>query len=73
MRLLNHPVVLGDGQRLFASGTTPAALELVGTKTTGRGVVAHIYRPSGKLEYGLAAPREEGEVVTDSVSRPAAT
>ena len=72
-RLLLHPVVLGDGQRLFASGTTPAALELVGTETTGRGVVAHIYRPSGKPEYGLAAPRQEGEVVTDSVSRRAAT
>jgi dihydrofolate reductase len=70
-RLLIHPVVLGDGQRLFASGTIPTALEFVGTETTGRGVVAHIYRPSGNPEYGLAAPRPEGEIVTDSVSRSA--
>ena len=45
-RLLIHPVVLGDGKRLFAHGTTPAALELIDTRTTSRGVVAHIYHPS---------------------------
>jgi dihydrofolate reductase len=49
-RLLIHPVVLGNGKRLFADGTTPAALELMGMKTTSRGVVVHIYRPSGKPE-----------------------
>jgi hypothetical protein len=38
----------GSGNRLFAGGTTPAALELIDTKTTSRGVVAHIYRPAGK-------------------------
>lgn len=72
-RLLIHPVVLGNGKRLFAGGTTPAALELIDTKTTSRGVVAHIYQPSGKPEYGAAAAEQEGDVVTDSVSRPAAT
>lgn len=70
-RLLIHPVVLGDGGRLFARGTTPAALELVGTTTTSRGVVAHTYRPSGKPEYGSATARPEGDVVTDSVRRQA--
>jgi dihydrofolate reductase len=70
-RLLIHPVVLGNGRRLFADGTTPAALELIGTKTTGRGVVAHIYRPSGKPEYGSAAAEQEDGVVKDSVSRQA--
>jgi hypothetical protein len=34
----------------------PAALELIGTKTTSRGVVAHIYLPSEKPEYGSAPP-----------------
>jgi dihydrofolate reductase len=51
-RLLIHPVVLGSGGRLFADGTTPAALELVDTKTTSRGVVAHIYHPAGKPHTG---------------------
>ena len=71
-RLLIHPVLLGSGKRLFADGTTPAALRLIGTKITSRGVVAHIYQPSGKPEYGSAAAEQEGDVVTDSVSRPAA-
>src|SRR5712691_2578811 len=47
-RLLSHPVVLGNGKRLLGDGTTPTALELIDTKTTSRGVVAHIYQPSGK-------------------------
>jgi dihydrofolate reductase len=68
-RLLIHPVVLGNGQRLFAGGTTPAALKLIDTKTTSRGVVAHIYQPSGKPEYGSAVPEQDGDAVKDSVSR----
>jgi len=70
-RLLIHPVVLGSGKRLFADGTTPAALELIDTKVTSRGVVAHIYLPSGKPEYGLAAAEHDGGVVKDSVGRHA--
>jgi hypothetical protein len=37
------------------------------------GVVAHIYQPSGKPEYASAAAERAGDVVKDSVSRPAAT
>jgi dihydrofolate reductase len=72
-RLLIHPVVLGNGKRLFGDGTTPAALELIDIKTTSRGVVAHIYQPSGRPEYGSAAAVQDGDVVKDSVSRQAPT
>ena len=71
--LLIHPVVLGDGQRLFEHGTTPAALKLTGTKTTSRGAVAHIYQPSGQPEYGSAVAEQDGAIGKDSVSRQAAT
>jgi dihydrofolate reductase len=71
-RLLIHPVVLGSGKRLFADGTTPAALELIDTKTTSRGVVVHVYQPAGKPVYGSVALEQEGDVVTDSLSRQAA-
>ncbi len=70
-RLLIHPVVLGSGGRLFAAGTTRAALELVDTKTTSRGVVAHICHPAGKPQYGSATLEQEGDVVTDpSAGKP---
>jgi dihydrofolate reductase len=42
--LLIHPLVLGEGQRLFADGVPPTDLELVGSKTTGTGVVIATYR-----------------------------
>jgi dihydrofolate reductase len=62
-RLFIHPVVLGSGNRLFADGTTPTALELIDTKTTSRGVVVHVYHPSGRPEYGSALLKQEGDVV----------
>jgi dihydrofolate reductase len=71
-RLLIHRVVLGSGQRLFADGTTPTALELIDTKITSRGVVAHLCHPSGKPRYGSVTLEQEGDVVTDPVSRSAA-
>jgi dihydrofolate reductase len=42
--LLIHPLVLGEGQRLFADGGPPADLGLMGSKTTGTGVVMATYR-----------------------------
>ncbi|TDP90623.1 dihydrofolate reductase family protein [Labedaea rhizosphaerae] len=69
-RLLIHPVVLGNGRRLFAEGTTPTALELVDTKTTSRGVAVHTYRPSGRPRYGAVALEQEGDVVKEAGNRP---
>jgi dihydrofolate reductase len=54
-RLWFYPVVLGSGRRLFGDGSVPAALKLVGTKTTGTGVVIHVYQPAGKPAYGSFA------------------
>jgi dihydrofolate reductase len=72
-RLFIHPVILGNGRRLFAKGTTPVALSLIDTKITSRGVVVHVYRPSGRPEYASVALDQEGEVVKDSASRQAGT
>jgi dihydrofolate reductase len=54
-RLLIYPVVLGAGKRLFADGVAPAALRLVDSKTTGRGVAIHVYEAAGKPTYGSVA------------------
>jgi len=43
--LLIHPLVLGQGQRLFADGVPCTPLELVRTKSTEKGVIAATYRP----------------------------
>jgi dihydrofolate reductase len=42
--LLIHPLVLGDGQRLFHDGGPGALFELAGTSTTTTGVIAATYR-----------------------------
>jgi dihydrofolate reductase len=54
-RLWFHPVVLGNGKRLFPEGQAPIALKLIETKTTGTGIVIHVYRPAGKPELGSFA------------------
>lgn len=51
-RLLTFPVTLGAGKRLFGSGTRPASLELVSTKTTAKGVIFAVYRRAGPLATG---------------------
>jgi dihydrofolate reductase len=51
-RLLVFPVTVGSGKRLFGSGTGPAAMSLVSTRTSSSGVVLHIYRRAGALKTG---------------------
>jgi len=53
--LLTFPVILGAGKRLFAAGTVPSALELVGSRTTSTGVTIHSYRRAGTPRYGSFA------------------
>lgn len=48
LRLMVHPVVLGDGKRLFEDGGEQEILELVSSETFGTGVVSLAYRPSGE-------------------------
>ena len=46
LRLMLHPVVVGDGKRLFEEGGEQKALELVESKTFETGVVYLTYRPT---------------------------
>jgi len=54
-RLFVYPVILGRGKRLFGSGSVPAALRLVDTRTTSTGVAVHTYQRAGEMEYGSFA------------------
>jgi dihydrofolate reductase len=44
--LLIHPLILGSGRRLFPDGGAFAALKLVDSKTTDKGVVIATYQPA---------------------------
>ena len=50
--LLVVPVLLGTGKRLFAEGTPPRGLALVGSKATSSGIIISTYRNSGPLRTG---------------------
>lgn len=54
LHLIQFPVVLGTGKRLFGSGTVPTAFRLLATRTTSKGVVIHTLRPAGRPAYGSA-------------------
>ncbi|MPZ92082.1 MAG: dihydrofolate reductase [Actinobacteria bacterium] len=51
-RLLTYPVVLGKGKRLFADGAKPAALNVIGHRSTSSGVSIDVYTPAGEPTYG---------------------
>jgi dihydrofolate reductase len=51
-RLLVFPVIVGAGRRLFPELGVTAGLGLVDSRTTGSGVAIHVYRPTGRAEFG---------------------
>ena len=54
--LLVCPVVIGQGTRLFPDAGPDAALDLVSSRTTPKGVTLQVYRPTGRPRYESAAP-----------------
>lgn len=49
--LVVYPVLLGNGKRFFAEGTTPCKLTPIGTKTVPSGVVLQTYSLGGPLQF----------------------
>ena len=54
INLLICPVVVGQGTRLFPEAGPDIALELVGSRTTPKGVTIQVYRPTGLPQYAVA-------------------
>jgi dihydrofolate reductase len=55
-RLMIHPVLLGEGKRLFRDGSVPADLELMGSLAVGPNVIVLTYRPVPRPAAGGEAP-----------------
>jgi len=54
--LLTVPVVVGQGTRLFPDTGPDAALDLVDSRATPKGVTIQVYRPTGRPQYETATP-----------------
>lgn len=51
-RLVTYPLTLGQGQKLFAEGTIPAAFTLSESSVTSSGVVMANYKRAGEVKTG---------------------
>jgi dihydrofolate reductase len=51
-RLVTYPLTLGQGQKLFANGTIPAALTLTESSVTPSGVIMANYKRAGEVKTG---------------------
>jgi dihydrofolate reductase len=54
--LLIYPVVIGQGTRLFPDTGPDAALDLVDSRSTPKGLTIQVYRPTGRPQYETATP-----------------
>ena len=54
INLFTFPVVVGQGTRLFPDTGPDAALDLVDSRSTPKGVTIQIYRPTGRPQYATA-------------------
>jgi len=52
--LLVCPVIVGQGTRLFPATGPDAALDLVESRSTPKGVTIQVYRPTGRPQYETA-------------------
>jgi len=56
--LLTYPVVIGQGTRLFPDAGPDAALELVSSRSTSKGITIQTYRPAGRPQYATSDPTD---------------
>ena len=54
MILLLYPLIVGQGTRLFPDTGPDAALELVESRSTPKGLTIQVYRPAGRPQYETA-------------------
>lgn len=55
LKLKIHPIVLGEGKKLFGNGTVPSTFTLTESLVTPRGVIIASYEQAGKVKTGTVA------------------
>jgi hypothetical protein len=55
-----YPVTLGDGKRLFAEGTIPAAFKVTESIAGSSGVILAVYERAGEVKLGEVQAKEIG-------------
>jgi dihydrofolate reductase len=58
LHVLQFPLVLRAGKRLFGEGTVPTTFQLVASRATAKGVLMTTYRPVGRPTYGDATVQD---------------
>jgi dihydrofolate reductase len=51
MELITVPVILGQGERLFANSGRDIAMKRIDSRTDSKGVMIQTYRPVGRPQY----------------------
>jgi dihydrofolate reductase len=61
LTLMISPVVLGEGKRLFGTGTPPLTLEMTAHRVSEGGNIIVTYQPAGSVEIGTYVSTEPSE------------
>ena len=59
LRLVIYPLTLGQGKKLFAEGTIPAAFTLTESTVTPGGVIMASYKRSGEVKTGNVGDHDD--------------
>jgi dihydrofolate reductase len=59
LRLVTYPLTLGQGQKLFADGTIPAAFKLLEGKISSTGVIMANYERAGDVKTGTVGEQDQ--------------
>jgi dihydrofolate reductase len=52
LRLMTHPLILGQGKKVFADGAAPRAFTLTDSKVGSKGTIIAWYKRAGEVETG---------------------
>src|SRR4051794_18893730 len=64
LRLIVFPVVLGEGKRLFGTGTMPSTWRLTASRSTSTGALIAVYRRAGAVSTGEFTIEDEQQIVS---------